>query len=164
MIRHVGDGGRKVDVQLGLLCVADGVDVVEDGGYEVVYGSLGNVVAGDDDCRDCDGGHVLGSVVNVLCDGVLLIVGAGSDQIVNVLLVEGDEVDLLAGAEVLNGGGGSACNDECSVDLSVLKAVGRVAEVEVLGLDVILGQAVCAEDVECVEVNARALCADGNGP
>ena len=80
-----------------------------------------------------------------------------------MLLVEGDEVDLLAGAQVLNSGGGSAGNDECSIDLAVLEAVGGVAEVEVLSLDVALGKAVCAENVECVEVNARALCADGNG-
>ena len=92
--------------------MADLVDVIEDSGYEVVYSCLGNVVAGDDDCRDCDGGNVLGSAVNVLGDGVLFVVGAGSDQAVDVLLIEGDEVDLLASAEVLNSGSGSACNDE----------------------------------------------------
>ena len=154
MVRYVGDGRSKVKAQLCLLCVADLVDVIEDSGNKVVDSCLGNVVASDDDCCNSNGGHVFGSVVDVLGDGVLFVVGAGSDQAVNVLLVEGDEVDLLAGAEVLNCGGGSACDNECCVDLAVLEAVCGIAEVKILCLDVVFGQAVCAEKVKCVEVNA----------
>ena len=98
MVRYVCDGGCEVSAQLCLLCVADLVDVIEDSGNKVVDSCLGNVVASDDDCCNSNGGHVFGSVVDVLGDGVLFVVGAGSDQAVNVLLVEGDEVDLLAGA------------------------------------------------------------------
>ena len=50
MVRYVGDGGCEVDAQLGLLCVADLVDVIEDSGYEVVDSCLGNIVAGNNDC------------------------------------------------------------------------------------------------------------------
>ena len=163
MVRYVGDGRSKVKAQLCLLCVADVVDVIEDSGNKVVDSCLGNVVASNDYCCDSNCGDVFGSIVDFLGDGVLLVVGVGSDQAVDVILVEGDEVDLLAGAQVLNSGGGSACYDECCVDLAVLEAVGGVTEVEVLGLDVVFGQAVCAEEVKCVEVNAGALCADGNG-
>ena len=71
-----------------------------------------------------------------------------------MLVVKGNEVDVLGGGEVGDGGRGSAGDDEGRIDLTVLDIVGAVAEGLVGRDDVVLGQAVCAEDVDGVEVHA----------
>ena len=164
MIRYIGDGGCKLEAELCALCVCLGqlIKIVEGRGQEVVDSILGNVVACQNNSCNCNGGDIVGRVVDILLDGVLAVVGAVGDELIDVLLVKADEVDLTADGKVGDSGGGSACNDEGCVDLAVLQALSGVAEVEVLGIDVVNAHVVCLENVHCVEVNARAGSADGD--
>ena len=80
-----------------------------------------------------------------------------------MLIVQADEVDVLGGGQLGDGGGGGAGHDESGVDLAVGQGLGAVAEGLIGGLDVILGQTVGAENVDGVEVHAGAGGADGDG-
>ena len=77
-----------------------------------------------------------------------------------MLVIDADEVDLSAGGQVNDSSGGSAGDDEGRVDLLILQALSAVAEALVLGVDIVKGHAVCAENVNGVEVNTGALSTD----
>ncbi len=79
-----------------------------------------------------------------------------------MLVIEGDEVDILRGGKVGDGGRGSAGDDERRIDLAVLQGVSAVAEGLIGGLDVIFSQAIYAENVHRVEVYAGTGRADRN--
>ena len=164
MIRYIGDGGSELEAELCALCVCLGqiIKIVEGCGEEVVNSVLGDIVPCKNDCCDCNGGNIIGSAVDVLCDGVFLVVGAHPNELCNMLCVKADEVNLTADRKVGDCGGGCACNDEGCVDLAVLQTVCGVCEVEVLGLNVVEGHVVCLEDIDGIEVNAGAGSADGN--
>ena len=102
MIRYISDGGGKLEAELSALCVCLGqlVKIVEDCGHEVVNCILGDIVPCENDCCDCDGVNIVGSAVDILLDGVGAVVGAICDELIGVLLVEADEVNLAAGAQV----------------------------------------------------------------
>ena len=79
-----------------------------------------------------------------------------------MLIIDADQVNLTAGAQVGDGGGGGAGHDEGGVDLAVLQAVGAVTEALVNGGNIVDGHVVAAENVNCVEVNAGTKGTDGN--
>ena len=82
-----------------------------------------------------------------------------------MLVVDGDHVDGLGGAQVDHGGGGGAGGQEGGVDLAVLKALGGGAEGLEDGLDVLLDvQAVGVKHVLGVEVGTGVLVAHADGP
>ena len=162
MIGNAGDAGSELQAQLCGLAVLELVSVVKDGGNEGVDSVLGDVVAGQNHCGHSHGLGILRHAVGVGADGVLAVVGGGGDELVDVLVIDADQVNLTAGAQVGDGGGGGAGHDEGGVDLAVLQAVGAVAEALVNGLDVIDGHVITAQNVNCVEVNAGAQSTDGN--
>ena len=164
MVGNGGDGRTELNAQLLGLAVLDAAGVFKDGGNELVDRIRGDIVADEDDCCNGDGLDVVGSAVGVSGDDAARVVGGGGEQGVHVLVVDADEVDAAGGRKVGDGGGGCAGDDECRVDLAVLQALSAVAEALVNGGDVLLCvYAVHAEHVDCVEVNAGAESADGNG-
>ena len=162
MIGDGGDGRAEGGVDLLVLRVALGQirGIVEDVLRERVDRVLGDIVAGEDDGGDSDGDRVGVQTVDIRRDGDLGVVRGCGEQLIDVLVIEGDEVDVLRGGEVGDGGRGRAGDDERRVDLAVLQGVGAVAEGLIGGLDVSLGQAVGAEDVHRVEVHAGTGRAD----
>ena len=130
MIRDRGDGGGKVEIQLAVLGVAaDQIGgVVEQILREVVDGILRNVVTGQNDRADRNRGHIAVGAVNIGGDDVLGVVVRRCAEAFDVLVVKGDEVHVLGGGEVGDGGRGSAGDDEGRVDLAVFDVVGAVAE------------------------------------
>ena len=153
-----------VEVQLAVFCVAGDktLRIVEDVLHEAVDRVLGDVVARQNDRADCDGGDVAVRVVDVGGDdGLGVVVGRCAERF-DVRVVEADEIDVLGGSEIRDGGGGRARDDERGVDLAVLDVVDAVAEGLVGRDDVRLGQAVGAEDVNSVEVHAGATGTDGD--
>ena len=164
MIRDRGDGGGKVEIQLAVLGVAGDLclGIIEQVLREVVDGILRNVVTGQNDRADRNRGHIAVGAVNIGGDDVLGVVVRRCAEAFDVLVVKGNEVDVLGGGEVSDGGRGSAGDDEGRVDLAVLDVVGAVAEGLVGRDDVIFGQAISTEDVDGVEVHAGTGRADGD--
>lgn len=74
---------------------------------EVVDCVLGNVVTGQDDRADRNRGHIAVGAVNIGGDDVLGIVVRRCAEAFDVLVVKGNEVDVLGGGEVSDGGRGA---------------------------------------------------------
>ena len=128
MIRDRGDGGGKVEIQLAVLGVAGDLclGIIEQVLREVVDRVLGNVVTGQNDRADRNRGHIAVGAVNIGGDDVLGVVVRRCAEAFDVLVVKGNEVDVLGGGEVSDGGRGSAGDDEGRIDLAVLDALGVV--------------------------------------
>lgn len=110
MIRDRGDGGGKVEIQLAVLGVAGDLclGIIEQVLREVVDRVLGNVVTGQNDRADRNRGHIAVGAVNIGGDDVLGVVVRRCAEAFDVLVVKGDEVHVLGGGEVSDGGRGSA--------------------------------------------------------
>ena len=166
MIRDGGDGSGKVQIQFAVFCVAGNLrlGVVEQILREVVDGVLGDIVACENDCADRNRGHIAVGAVDVGGNDVFGVVVRGGAELFDMLVVQRDEVNILRGGKVGDGSRGSAGDNERSVNLAVLDVVGAVAEGLIGRGDIRLGQAVSAENVDGVEVNAGACCADRGFP
>ena len=130
MIGDRGDGSAVLGADLGVLGVGVGQAgrVVENIGHERVDGVLRNVVARKDDCADRNGHGVGIQTIDVLADGDLGVVRALGKKLIDMLVIERDEVNVLGGGKVGNGGRRSTGHDKGRVDLAVLQRVRAVAE------------------------------------
>ena len=158
-------GGCVLNAQLLALAVlgGDGVHVVEDGLGQVVHIVVAGGSGDDQGGLNGDGGHIrILAIIGTGGNAVGGVEGAVSHQLVGDSAVDGHQICVIGGAQLGDGGSGSASHDESGVDLAVLQSVGAVREALVLGLDVILGQTGGGEHVHGVEVNAGAGGADGD--
>ena len=118
------------------------VGVLENIGHEGIDGIVGDIVGSQNHRAHGDGLHIaVQALIGVCGNGDGHVVGALCDKGIGVLLVDADQMHVLAGGQVGDGHGGRTGHNEGCVDLAVLQGGGAVAEALVLGLDVLLGQA-----------------------
>ena len=120
-----------LNAQLVALCVlgSDCGSVVEDSLGQVVDIILGSGSINDQGSLDGDSGHIsFLAGVGAGGDGIGGVEGAVSHDFLCDLAVNGNQVCIVGGAQLGDSGGGSAGNDECSIDLAVLQSVGGVSE------------------------------------
>ena len=111
-------GGGVLQVQLSALGMGlgDGVGVLEDGGDDGVGLVLSHVLVGNDGGLDAHGHDVLVDALIGAGGDQGLGVGAGdADQLLDVLVVQGDQIAALGGGQVDHGGGGSATTNAASI-------------------------------------------------
>ena len=158
--------GCEGEVKLCALCVecGDGILIVEDGLHDVVCALVGHVCGADEGRLYGDGLSVnVKTVVGACGDGVGCVVGAILEQLLHMLVIDGDKVYILCGCEGRNCGSRCAGAEERCVNLAVLHALGGGVEGLVYGVDVIESHAVSSKNVDGVVVGAGALVTDADG-
>ena len=143
MIRQTALGSIS-QIQFSALgmSLGDGSSVFKDGGNDGVRLFFGNFAVGNDGSLDGDGGDIfIDALIGAGGDDGLGIGGIDRLHLGNGFVVQADQISALGGAQIGYSRGGSAGNDERSVDLAVLQSFGRIAEGQILGKNVSIGSA-----------------------
>ena len=152
-----------VDVLIrGVVRSLDGGDVLEDTLEHVVDHRVAQVLAHEHDVVNEQALDILGVVIGVSGDDGLGVVRILLDELVAALAVNGDDDHVILHAQVHHGGVGQAGGDEHGVALAVLHVVDGFTVGEVVGLDVIIGDAVSVEDHAGVDLHAGVRRADAH--
>ena len=118
MIGNADEGGRELKAQLLGLVVDLGqiVKILIYTEEEVVNIGIRNIVGSNDNCAHCDRGDIFRHIIGLSRDHSLGIERGSFNQRIDVLIVQTDQENILAGRQGSDGSRGCAGDNEGCID------------------------------------------------
>ncbi len=163
MIRNRCYGSCELKVELSALGMSfcNCVNIFEYAVHEVVNVCFRNNILCNNNSAYCNCLDVFGCAVSFFRDCVLCVERRLLDKSCDMLVIKAEDVYFLGCCEGSNSSCRSACNDERSVDLAILKGFCGVAEGLVSRVDIGFTESVCFKNIESIEVCSGTCSADG---